>query len=44
MKLPTYSVYAATKAAVETMGAILARELRGRSITINAVAPGPTAT
>ncbi len=43
-KLPTYSVYAATKSAVETMTAILSKELRGRSITVNAVAPGPTAT
>ncbi len=43
-KMPTYSVYAATKSAVETMTAILAKELRGRSITVNAVAPGPTAT
>jgi len=44
LKLPTYSVYAATKSAVETMTAILSREMRGRSITVNAVAPGPTAT
>ena len=43
-KLETYSVYAATKAAVETMTAILSKELRGRSITVNAVAPGPTST
>lgn len=43
-KLETYGVYAATKAAVETMTAILSKELRGRSITVNAVAPGPTAT
>jgi 3-oxoacyl-[acyl-carrier protein] reductase len=41
---PTYGVYAATKAAVEAMTAILAKELRGRNITVNAVAPGPTAT
>ncbi|HEY0290174.1 MAG TPA: SDR family oxidoreductase [Pseudomonas sp.] len=41
---PTYSIYAATKAAVESMTSILAKELRGRNITINAVAPGPTAT
>jgi 3-oxoacyl-[acyl-carrier protein] reductase len=43
-KLETYAVYAATKAAVETMTAILAKEMRGREITVNAVAPGPTAT
>jgi 3-oxoacyl-[acyl-carrier protein] reductase len=43
-KLETYGVYAATKAAIETMTAILSKELRGRSITVNAVAPGPTAT
>jgi 3-oxoacyl-[acyl-carrier protein] reductase len=44
LKLETYGVYAATKAAVETMTAILSKELRGRSITVNAIAPGPTAT
>lgn len=44
LKLETYGVYAAIKAAVETMTAIMAKELRGRSITVNAVAPGPTAT
>lgn len=43
-KLPTYGVYTATKAAIEAMGAILSKELRGRNITVNAVAPGPTAT
>src|ERR1700676_4213459 len=43
-RLETYGVYAATKAAIETMTAILSKELRGRSITANAVAPGPTAT
>jgi 3-oxoacyl-[acyl-carrier protein] reductase len=41
---PTYGVYAGTKAAVEAMTSILAKELRGRNITVNAVAPGPTAT
>ena len=41
---PTYGVYAATKAAVEAMTGILAKELRGRNITVNAIAPGPTAT
>jgi len=44
IKLENYSVYAASKAAVETMGAMLSKELRGRGITVNAVAPGPTAT
>jgi 3-oxoacyl-[acyl-carrier protein] reductase len=41
---PTYAVYAATKAGVEAMTSVLAKELRGRKITVNAVAPGPTAT
>jgi 3-oxoacyl-[acyl-carrier protein] reductase len=41
---PTYGVYAATKAGVEAMTSVLAKELRGRNITVNAVAPGPTAT
>jgi 3-oxoacyl-[acyl-carrier protein] reductase len=39
-----YTGYAATKGAVDAMTLILARELRGRDITVNAVAPGPTAT
>jgi 3-oxoacyl-[acyl-carrier protein] reductase len=41
---PTYGVYAATKAAVEAMTHVLSKELRGRNITVNSVAPGPTAT
>lgn len=41
---PTYGVYAATKAAVEAMSRILTKEMRGRQITVNTVAPGPTAT
>lgn len=41
---PTYGVYAGTKAAVEAMTSVLTKELRGRGITVNAVAPGPTAT
>jgi 3-oxoacyl-[acyl-carrier protein] reductase len=42
--METYGAYSATKGAVEAMTPILAKELRGRSITVNAVAPGPTAT
>jgi 3-oxoacyl-[acyl-carrier protein] reductase len=41
---PAYAVYAATKAGLEAMTHVLANELRGRNITVNAVAPGPTAT
>jgi 3-oxoacyl-[acyl-carrier protein] reductase len=41
---PTYGVYAATKAGIEAMTHVLSKELRGRNITVNAVAPGPTAT
>jgi 3-oxoacyl-[acyl-carrier protein] reductase len=41
---PGYAVYAATKAGVEAMTHVLSKELRGRNITVNAVAPGPTAT
>jgi 3-oxoacyl-[acyl-carrier protein] reductase len=44
LKFETYGVYVATKAAVEGLTGILSKELRGRSITVNAVAPGPTAT
>jgi len=44
LRFPTYSAYAASKAAVEALTAVLARELRGRDVTCNAVAPGPTAT
>ncbi|WP_343670267.1 SDR family oxidoreductase [Paraburkholderia heleia] len=44
MNLPGYALYAASKAAVETITRVFARELRGRSICVNAVAPGPVAT
>ena len=42
--LPSYTGYAATKGGVDAITLILAKELRGRDITVNAVAPGPTAT
>ena len=44
MKLESYGVYTASKAAIESLTAILAKELRGKTITVNAIAPGPTAT
>ena len=42
--LPGYAAYAASKGAVDAVSLVLAKELRGRDITVNAVAPGPTAT
>lgn len=44
MALPGYSVYAGTKAAVEMFTKIFAKELEGKGITVNAVAPGPVET
>ncbi len=44
LALPGYAAYAATKSAVETLTNIFAKELRGREISVNAIAPGPTAT
>jgi 3-oxoacyl-[acyl-carrier protein] reductase len=44
LRQPGYTAYGSAKGAVETMTLILARELRGRDITVNTVAPGPTAT
>jgi 3-oxoacyl-[acyl-carrier protein] reductase len=44
LAFPGYTAYAATKGAVDAMTLILAKELRGREVTVNAVAPGPTAT
>ncbi|MGW0515592.1 SDR family oxidoreductase [Streptomyces olivaceoviridis] len=44
LQFPTYGAYAASKGAVEAMTLVLAREMRGKDITVNAVAPGPTAT
>jgi 3-oxoacyl-[acyl-carrier protein] reductase len=42
--MPGSSVYSATKAALETLTRIWAQELGKRRITVNAVAPGTTAT
>lgn len=44
LNLPGYAVYIASKAAVESLTQVFAKELRGRRITVNAVAPGPVAT
>jgi 3-oxoacyl-[acyl-carrier protein] reductase len=44
LNMPGYAIYTATKAAVESFTHIFAKELRGRNITVNAVAPGPIAT
>jgi 3-oxoacyl-[acyl-carrier protein] reductase len=44
LAFPTYGAYSASKGALEALTPILARELRGRDVNVNAVAPGPTAT
>ena len=44
LNMPGYAIYNATKAAVEAFTHVFAKELRGRNITVNAVAPGPIAT
>ncbi|MFJ9818584.1 SDR family oxidoreductase [Streptomyces sp. NPDC101151] len=44
LSFPSYGAYTASKGAVEALTMVLARELRGRDVTANAVAPGPTAT
>ena len=44
LNLPGYAIYNGTKAAVEAFTRVFAKELRGRRITVNAVAPGPVAT
>ncbi|MGO4448382.1 SDR family oxidoreductase [Phyllobacterium sp. TAF24] len=44
LNMPGYAIYNGTKAAVEAFTHVFAKELRGRNITVNAVAPGPVAT
>lgn len=44
LAFPMYAAYAASKGAVDAMVPVFAKELRGKDITVNAVAPGPTAT
>jgi NAD(P)-dependent dehydrogenase (short-subunit alcohol dehydrogenase family) len=41
---PSFSVYAATKAAIRSFGRTWAAELAGRQIRVNTVVPGPTET
>ncbi|MET0545561.1 MAG: SDR family oxidoreductase [Caulobacterales bacterium] len=41
---PNYGPYVASKAGVEALVRVLAGEMRGRNVTVNAVAPGPVAT
>lgn len=44
LAVPGYTAYCATKGAVDAMTMTLPKEMRRRDITVNAVAPGPTAT
>jgi 3-oxoacyl-[acyl-carrier protein] reductase len=44
MMLSGYSIYAASKAAVDQLTRVFAKEVGGRQITVNAVAPGPVDT
>ncbi len=41
---PTYGAYIASKAGVEGLVKVLAAEMRGRQVSVNAIAPGPVAT
>ncbi|TXR52028.1 SDR family oxidoreductase [Reinekea thalattae] len=44
LNMPGYGLYNGTKAAVEAFTRIFAKEMRGKNITVNAVAPGPVST
>ncbi len=44
LKPEKYGIYVATKAALEAMTQVLSKEMRGRNISVNAIAPGQTAT
>ncbi|TCD01287.1 SDR family oxidoreductase [Pedobacter psychroterrae] len=42
--MPTYSTYVASKAAVEQLTRVFAKEVGARGINVNSVSPGPTNT
>lgn len=42
--VPTYATYVATKAAVEQLTRVFAKEMGSRGINVNSVSPGPTGT
>jgi 3-oxoacyl-[acyl-carrier protein] reductase len=44
LMLPTYGTYSATKAAVEQLTRVFAKEVGARGITVNSISPGPTNT
>jgi 3-oxoacyl-[acyl-carrier protein] reductase len=44
LMLPTYGLYSATKAAVEQMSRVFAKEIGGKGINVNSISPGPTNT
>lgn len=41
---PPYTLYCATKGAIEQMAKLMSKDLARRGISVNAIAPGPTAT